>query len=392
MYRTNLRLLYLLSVTTGLSFASALLVPFFMGNGMNQAQIMLLQTIFSVAVVLLEVPTGYVADRFGRAMSLRLGSLTVCFGFMGYSLLHGFGQFVLAELLLAVGVALLSGANEALAYDSLLADGQSERFRKFMSTVQTLVFATIAVCAPIGSLMASHVGIRLVLFLDGMLAVVGFAAAVRLKEPERQCDKQEQALHHPFASMRAVVRFCLNGHEQIPLLIGLSAILSAMTYFGYWFAPAYFGSVGIPLAAFGFILAVRSLLKAILSQAAPRLNRIMSDKQQLWSYSALGVTVYVLLALLRQPWAILFLAGFDAIQALQGPVISDRLQQLTPSNIRAQVGSVASLSRRGAYGLLGPLFGLGIDRSVSWGLALCAATFAGTSFCLLLKLQKKGAL
>ncbi len=389
MYKTNIRLLYVLAVTRELTFASALLVPFFMENGMNQTQIMLLQTVFSLATVLLEVPTGYIADRYGRAMSLRLGSLAVCLGLMGYSLLHGFGQFVLVELLLALGVALLSGASEALAYDTLLSEDGQGNFRKFMATNQTISFAAVAVCAPLGSIFASHAGIRSVIFLDGAFAVLGFMAALRLREPPQHCTGAEQALNHPFASMKSVVRYCLSGHEQIPLLIGLGASLSAVTYFGYWFAPVYFESVGIPLALFGFILAARSLLKAVLSQAVTRLSQHMSDKHQLWCFSAISVAVYLLLALIRQPWAIVFLAGFDLVQAMHGPLISERLHRLTPSNIRAQVGSVAALSRRGAYGLLGPLLGLGIDRSIVWGLVLCAAVFAGLCFGLLFKLQKK---
>ena len=46
------------------------IVPFFEGHGMDMEQIFILQAIFGISVVILEVPSGYVADIIGRKNSL----------------------------------------------------------------------------------------------------------------------------------------------------------------------------------------------------------------------------------------------------------------------------------------------------------------------------------
>ena len=393
-YTRNIRLMYLISLTSGLSFAASLVVPFFTENGLSQTQIMLLQTIFSVAIVLLDVPTGYVADRYGRAASLIAGSVAIGVGFMGYAAVHGFWQFAAAEIFLGLGFALLSGANEALVYDSLLADGRESYFRKYQANTQSLQFAAVVIAAPIGSLIASKYGIRPVIFIDGSVALLGTTACLLLREPPVQTssevDAAAAATHSPWASMRVVLRYCLHGHEQIPWLLLLSATLNGATYFGFWLAPVYYGSVGIPLAWFGVILAVRSGLKVVMSQSHGWVNRHVSDGRQLVAYSAMSVVAYLALAAVHQPVGILFLGLFDIVQALQGPLLSAKLHAVTPSHIRAQVMSVASLCRRGVYAVLGPLLGFSIDRSVGVGFLLAAMIFTALLWLSLVKLRQKG--
>jgi MFS family permease len=372
-YQRNTKLVYLITVASNLSFASALLVPFFTQGGLDQSQILWLQSIFSVAVVLLEVPTGYIADTYARALSLRLGSIMIGLGFLSYALMHGFLQYVFAEVILAIGVALTSGANAALVYDSIAADGlPDENFRKFQARSQGFGFAVVALTAPIGSLLASHVGIRPVIFLDGIIALAGFVAGLFLKEPPKLIRPKQKML----PSIRAVFTYCIKGHEQVPLLLVLGSAMSAATYFGYWLAPAYYTSVGIPLAWFGVILAVRSALKWALSFSQHRIDNRYSDRIQLTLYVVLSFVPYLVLAAVRLPVGIFALAAFDVVQSLQGPLVSHKLNQLTPSHIRAQVMSVANLSSRGMYAVLGPVFGLAVDHSIRLGMLLCAAAFA----------------
>ena len=80
------------------------IVPLFESRGLNLAQVFILQAIFGAIVVLLEVPSGYLADRWGRRRALLLGAL---FHGAGYSLLgftEGFAGLVVFEMTVAVGV------------------------------------------------------------------------------------------------------------------------------------------------------------------------------------------------------------------------------------------------------------------------------------------------
>jgi MFS family permease len=390
-YNRNIWLVYVITAFTGLSFATALVVPFFNSNGLNQAKIQVLQTIFSLAAVVFEVPTGYIADRYSRAACVRLGSLVLGAGFLSYAFARTFTAFVVLEVALALGIALGSGADQALVFDGLLADGAGDRIRKFNANRQSVMFGSMVLFAPLGSLLAAHVGIRPIIALDGSLALVACACGFLLKEPPR-LSGEEDPIHHPVESAKVVARHVLRGHPQLPWLILLGAALNGATYFGFWLAPSYYSWVGIPVVWFGLILGVRSAVKALLSQLVRRLGIRFSDEGQLYAYALLSVFSYVGLALLQAPAAIVFMLGFDIVQALQSPIISEKLNFLSPSHIRAQVLSVAALVNRATYALLGPLFGWGVDHNMRFGLILCAAVFAPLCLGSLAQLKKKGVL
>ena len=389
-YLKNVKLINLVSVGAGLTFSSALLVPFFTKHGLNQANIMVLQTIFSASAALFEVPTGYVADKMGRSMSLRYGSLAVAIGFIGYSQSNAFWQFACFEVLLGLGVSLLSGADEALLYDSLKASDQEADYKHLTARMQSIEFAAVAICAPLGSLIASKFGIEPVMLLDGLLGLVGFVAALKLSEPP--LEKVDEQGRHPIRDMTSVFKYCVHGHDVLPTLMLFSAALGASTYFGFWLAPVYYKAAGIPLAVFGLFVAVRSGLKAVLSHNQKRVNARLSDKNQLYIYASFAVFAYTFLSVFVHPLAAIVFLLFDVVQALQGPVMMAKVQDLVESNVRAQVLSVMSLMRRGFYSLVGPFIGLVIDKSVRIGYLFCALFFGLIFVLLLRRLQVKKAI
>ena len=96
-------------------------VLFWQANGLDLQAVFWLQGLFALAVVLLEVPTGMVADRLGKRTSLLCGELALLTGLGIYAMGTGFWTFLLAEVVLALGAALFSGADSALLYDTLKA-------------------------------------------------------------------------------------------------------------------------------------------------------------------------------------------------------------------------------------------------------------------------------
>ncbi|RPI41295.1 MAG: MFS transporter, partial [Bacteroidetes bacterium] len=91
-----------------------IVVPFYESNGLSMTDIMILQAVYSVAIVILEIPSGYLADVIGRRKTLIMGSVFGTLGFMTYSLSHGFTGFLVAEVILGIGQSCISGADSAM--------------------------------------------------------------------------------------------------------------------------------------------------------------------------------------------------------------------------------------------------------------------------------------
>ena len=73
---------------------------FYQDNGLNMQDIFTLKAIYSVAIVAMEIPSGYMADVWGRRNTLLLGGILASTGFALYSFSEGFWAFALAEIVL----------------------------------------------------------------------------------------------------------------------------------------------------------------------------------------------------------------------------------------------------------------------------------------------------
>ena len=97
------------------------IVPFFQSLGLSMTDIFILEAMFAGFVVLLEVPSGYLADMLGRKLALILGSACWLLSHLFLLFATDFWSLVLFEFTAAIAVALISGSDIALLYDSLLA-------------------------------------------------------------------------------------------------------------------------------------------------------------------------------------------------------------------------------------------------------------------------------
>ena len=154
-YKDNLWKMYLLEFFRGLHFIGGVLVPFFtVWAGISLTQVFLLQSWFMMWVFLLEIPTGTIADRFGRKTSISLACFTAVIAPLVYASYPVFTVFLIGEFIWALGSALFSGANEALIYDTLKKIKQEKLSKKFFAKTRSMHLIALMIAAPIGSLIA----------------------------------------------------------------------------------------------------------------------------------------------------------------------------------------------------------------------------------------------
>ena len=100
---------------------------FLLDAGLNNFEAFAANAFFTVGMVLFEIPTGVVADAWGRRTSYLLGTVVLSASTLLYYLLwvaHGpFWQWALVSMLLGLGFTFFSGATEAWLVDALAATG-----------------------------------------------------------------------------------------------------------------------------------------------------------------------------------------------------------------------------------------------------------------------------
>ena len=128
--KNNIIKLYLLRGFLWFMVSMPIIVLFFQENGLTLMEVMILQSVYSFTIAITEIPSGYIADYFGRKNSLILGTILTFCGYLIFSNFSSFEIFVCAQIIIALGGSLMSGADSALMYDTLLEIEDEKQYTK----------------------------------------------------------------------------------------------------------------------------------------------------------------------------------------------------------------------------------------------------------------------
>jgi MFS family permease len=140
----------------------------------------------------LEVPTGWFADRFGNRRSLILGSLVQVAGMICCWLADGVPGLVLACMLVAVGDAFRSGADQALLYRTCTAIGREGSFQRIEARSRAVQVVALAGLIVGGGAIVSTWGFAAGWAAETMLCTIGGAIAYAMVEPPAAAVETEE--------------------------------------------------------------------------------------------------------------------------------------------------------------------------------------------------------
>lgn len=329
-----------------------IVVPFYESNGLSMKDIMVLQAVYSIAIVVLEVPSGYLADVIGRKKTLVIGAMFGTVGFTTYSLSFGFTGFLIAEIILGIGQSCVSGADSAMLYDSLLERGQEKKYTRFEGRITSLGNMAEAVAGIIGGLLAG-ITLRIPYVAQAFVAFIALPAALTLTEPSRSVPLIKAGL----MEIIRIARFSLFQDRVLRRNIFLSAVTGTATLTMAWFAQPFFEYSGIDIVWFGILWTTLNVTVAITSYTAHRLEQRLGQAGSVFLIALMLPAGYLALSRFHTPAGLLVLYIFYLVRGYATPVLKDYINRVTASHIRATVLSVRNFIIRLIFALTGPLLG-----------------------------------
>lgn len=251
-------------------------------RGLTIGQVLLFEALYSAVIIITELPTGMVADRFGGRMSLVLGSVAAVAAMFAFGwgaslvvLLAAYAFFALAE-------AGYSGADTSMLYDSLKATGRDERFTAWHGRLNAVIALAIGAFTVVGSLMTHWVPLWVPIVLSAGLSTPGVALAWMLHEPPRDDERHSyvqtgvRAVRHLLASRSMLA---VTGLMTVTTLaISLMSVLQ----------QRYLLDAGIPVWGIGLFVAGQMGLAAVGSWMAEPVGRWMPLRHLFWVMPALS--------------------------------------------------------------------------------------------------------
>jgi MFS family permease len=325
--------------------------------GMSITEIMVLQAIFALAVVVLEFPSGYLADRVGHRAALLIGSGLWLAGWTLYSFATTFAAVAGAEVVLGAGVAFASGADSALLYESLEAAERARDYARWEGRARAGAQVSEALSSVAGGWLYP-VAPRLPFWLQVPTAIAALATAARLGEVHPRAPER----HSHLARVVRLLRFALAHHRRLRTAIALSVALGLSSFVMVWLIQPWMKSRGIPVGWFGPVWAAFHLWLAAVSLVSTRVAGWLGRQGALLVCCPLVVLGYGGLGVTAAPYGAAFYLLLLTARGLQGPILASAIQEDTPADDRASILSLNALLFRLGFVALGPPIGVLVDR------------------------------
>jgi MFS family permease len=349
-------------------------VPFFESRGLTMTEVFLVQAWFGLVVLVGEVPSGYLADLFGRRWLLVIGGVFWGAGNMLLPFVDGFAGFLLFETFLGIGACLISGADLALLYDTQVtldrprAERDAAVSRHYVARSSSETLAALA-C---GGILLSG-SIETVLWVQCAVGLAPAALALFLTEPPAQ--RMTTGSHAD--NFRDLARLLFLGCPVLRLTFLALCLWSLTTFFAVWLLQKAWAVDGVPLAGFGLLWAVYSSLSTVSGHYAAALERRLGACALLLAIGILPAVGYALMATGGAvaggvAGALFFVARGAGMVCLRS-AMNGRIDAVH----RATVNSLSHFGFRGGFVVLGPLVGASVD-----GLGLSSTLWLLVAFCV----------
>lgn len=351
-------------------------------------QVFLLEAIYYGSVFIMEVPSGYFSDYFGRKRTLFLSSIFFCISYLLFYLGGSFSIFVTAQVFLAMGFAFASGTDTSLHFALLSSLKLESEYGQREADLASLGLKASAGAAVLGGLFAWLNEYKIAYALSFLFACFSLLSVILIKDPESSCPNRESPTS-PIRQLKNVIRKLKN--PTLKYFFIFSVFITVLNHIPYElyqiYIRDYLGNFNRSenLTSLGPIItgihsALTMLLASWIAGKAIKIHKKTGTKLLLLLALFAQLLMISLLGLRDNSIIILLLMA----RSIPGPVSASIVRKETtpnlPSNLRATYFSIQSLLGRLAFSIVLLIFNLlpgnGYNNSVRAGITIGILLFA----------------
>jgi MFS family permease len=341
-------------------------------RGFSLTQVTGAEGLFLVGVLLLEVPTGAVADNWGRSRSLGLGALFLAAAVLIFAFTTTFTVLLTSFMLWSVASTLMSGADNALLFDTLKAAGDEGTYERVAGRGHALNWAGVGVATFLGGPVAALTDIRFTIVFGAATCVVTALVAFLMWEPAHSPLEREKKRAEPresyVSSIVSAFREAGTNREVRTVLLLSGTAFAAMEGLMYLIQP-YLIDRGVEVGVLFSMLQVPTFVVGIGGGLlAARMQR--QGRRLLIVLPAIGAGAYFALAAAPGLTAYAAFPVMYGLASLLMPLATGQINRQVESKRRATILSIHGMIGSLVLAALAPSLGFATDQ---WGLAVAFA-------------------
>lgn len=315
-------------------------------------QVLLLEAIYYVLVVLLEVPSGYLSDLLGRRIILIISSLSALGSYLVFLMADEFFLLMIAQGLLAAHISFKSGSDSALLFESLVMSNRKSDIGDELARAQRFGLIATAVAAFSGGLAGGY-DLSLPYALSAIAAIAALVVSIKFTEPS----KSQQSLTKPVLDQLAEI-FKYLKKPQLFWIFLFSIIIFVVVHVPYEYFQPYIKMLFSDNASYdqspivaGILISITMLLGSYASIYSMPLQRRFGTGRALFIIIIIALSIIGIMATFLHTLVLAVLILRNVPMSLSNPIIQSVLHENITDEIRASFLSVLSLFSRLTFSL-----------------------------------------
>jgi MFS family permease len=333
---TQIRKVYLSNFLTGLVFWYGIEKLFLASIGIDAFAIGLISVVYITLNLLLDIPSGMLADRWSRKGMLIVSAVALALSDLIMGSSNSLAIYIIGAVLYSIYVVSTSGTYQAITYDSLHEDGLQKTYSKVQGSAYALFLCGAGIANIASGFIAAKFGYRLPFFISIIPCALNILVILSIREPKYHKPENKQSTSKQLRSSTKAIL-------SIRLLRTLAIIMSGLamsevfkTDFGQLYLLRYVSKPEL----LGILWAIYAFTWALGGYIAHHFKNHLT-------LLVFGSTVPIILMGFFDSWIGIILFNFQAIaSAALGNQIETRIQDHTASHIRASVMSILSSAGR----------------------------------------------
>lgn len=359
--KRNISISYIYNFLLQLNITSAIWVLYLGFKGMSLIEIGLLESIYHMTGVIFELPTGVIADIYGKKFSIVVGRILSIISCVLMITSNSFWGFGISFILSAASMNLNSGAGEALIYDSLKELGETEKYKVIWGNLAFVMCISQGIAVLFGGILAD-VRFLYAYILGTIIQIAALIAAYNFNEPPVHEDYRKKHEGNVVLKQLTISVKILRKRKLVLYLILFSALAGSLQTTVFFYSQQYFSDMSYSKTIIAIICAASSLVEAVSSKYAYKVERLLSLRGTLISISIANIISLLGLGLSKE-LAIVFFLLTSITGGLAFTIFSDYINSRIPSEYRATILSFDSLCFSIFMICVFPLFGQLAEKS-----------------------------
>lgn len=357
--RINIYLLNIIIFLQGLIFYAPIATIYRENRGVSISQIFLIESIYMILIILLEIPWGRFADKFGYKRTLILANFIFFVSKIIFFKADSFFMFFIERLLLAISISGLSGCDSALLFLSLDEKDNSEKAFARYDFFSILGFL-------LGSILSSfiiNVSMDLAAFYTIIPYGVAFLLSFLLKDVKGESSESLGIINN--------LKCILEKTNILIFVISIALVTEVVQSITVFLNQGIYIKSNIDVKYFGVILAAIQIIKLISIKSYKITNRIGQKTTIKMFIMIILISSFALIFIRNGFLAITAIALIAASMAFIEPIFMDIKNKSIKTVDRATLLSIYSMFGCVISAVINPVIGFAANYSLELGLIVC---------------------